>query len=112
MATVEKAAEILDERASGVPKIDGETGLAGSGGAEVGPEGCFPTRPLGVRMRHPSRLGCSRMKELSLGCSRYFHSHILETVLPVASASYSKAPHALFRRVSFCEAVLKKSMPR
>jgi len=42
----------------------------------------------------------------------YFHSHILETVAPAASTSYSKATHALLRRASFCEVVRKKSMPR
>src|SRR5215472_15967177 len=35
----------------------------------------------------------------------YFHSQILEVVLPVASTSYSKTPRALFRRASFCEVV-------
>ena len=42
----------------------------------------------------------------------YFHSQILETVLPALSTSYSKAPHAWFRRASFCELVLKNSIPR
>ena len=42
----------------------------------------------------------------------YFHSHILETVAPEASTSYSKATHALLRRASFCEAVRKNSIPR
>lgn len=42
----------------------------------------------------------------------YFHSHILETVLPLASTSYSKAPQALFNFASFLDAVRKNSMPR
>jgi hypothetical protein len=45
-------------------------------------------------------------------CCGYFHSHILETVAPEGSTSYSKATHALLRRASFCEAVRKKSIPR
>ena len=45
-------------------------------------------------------------------CLAYFHSHILETVSPEASTSYSKGPHALLRRASFFEAVRKKSIPR
>ena len=43
---------------------------------------------------------------------RYFHSHILETVSPEASTSYSKAPQALLSRASFLDAVLKYNMPR
>src|ERR1035438_6532130 len=35
----------------------------------------------------------------------YFHSQTLESVLPAASTSYSKAPHALFKAASFCEGV-------
>lgn len=42
----------------------------------------------------------------------YFHSHILETVLPELSTSYSNAPHVLFSRASFGDAVLKNSIPR
>ena len=42
----------------------------------------------------------------------YFHSHTLEIVLPEASTSYSKAPHAPFIRASFCEVVRKNAMPR
>lgn len=44
--------------------------------------------------------------------SFYFHSQIFETVLPEPSTSYSNAPHALFSRASFCEAVLKNNIPR
>jgi hypothetical protein len=35
----------------------------------------------------------------------YFHSQILETVLPAASTSYSKAPQLLLSCASFCDAV-------
>jgi hypothetical protein len=42
----------------------------------------------------------------------YFHSHTLETVLPAASTSYSKAPQVLLMRARLSEAVRKKSMPR
>jgi hypothetical protein len=42
----------------------------------------------------------------------YFHSQTFETVLPELSTSYSNAPHALFSRASFCEAVLKNNIPR
>lgn len=44
--------------------------------------------------------------------SFYFHSQNFETVLPELSTSYSNAPHALFIRASFCDAVLKNSIPR
>jgi len=40
----------------------------------------------------------------------YFHSHILEIVLPEPSTSYSKAPQALLIRASFWDAVWKNSI--
>ena len=57
-------------------------------------------RNLGARGGPPAGLALPLM---FLG--PYFHSQTFEMVLPAGSTSYSKTPHALFKRASFCEGV-------
>jgi len=59
-----------------------------------------------------SNVKTSGLPALTYSVQSYFHSQILEIVLPEGSTSYSKAPQALLSRASFWESVRKNSMPR
>jgi hypothetical protein len=69
---------------------------------------CFEVYWMALQMGEVSLRSELALRSVSL----YLHSQVLETVLPLASTSYSKAPQALFIFASFFDAVRKNSMPR